>query len=79
MGQVRVVTYFNLVAGIAMLILMLLLIPIYGLQGAAMARLIYGPITCLAYFHLYSVIYRAGHTRLSHSVQLCDTPTGTTD
>lgn len=57
-GQVRVVTYLNLFAGMAMLLLMLLLIPGHGLQGAALARLAYGPVTCLAYFQMYRVIWR---------------------
>jgi O-antigen/teichoic acid export membrane protein len=57
-GQVRVVTYLNLLAGIVMLLLMAILIPKHGLQGAALARLVYGPITCLAYFQLYRVIWR---------------------
>ena len=62
-GHVRVVTYFNLLAGIAMLFVMALLIPSHGLQGAAVARLVYGPITCLAYFHLYKIIWRARATQ----------------
>jgi O-antigen/teichoic acid export membrane protein len=57
-GHVRVVTYFNLAAGAGMLVFMALLLPKLGLQGAAMARLIYGPITCLAYVQLYRVIWR---------------------
>ena len=52
MGHVRVVTYLNLLAGIVMLLVMVLLVPKHGLQGAAWARLVYGPITCLSYFHL---------------------------
>jgi O-antigen/teichoic acid export membrane protein len=59
-GQIRAVTFLNLLAGIVMLLVMALLIPKYGLQGAALARLAYGPITCLAYFQLYSVIWRTG-------------------
>jgi O-antigen/teichoic acid export membrane protein len=55
-GQVKIVTYLNLLAGIVMLLLMALLVPKHGLQGAAIARLVYGPITCLAYFKLYRVI-----------------------
>lgn len=58
-GQVRVVTYLNLFAGMVMLLLMLLLIPGHGLQGAAWARLVYGPVTCLAYLQIYRVIWRA--------------------
>jgi O-antigen/teichoic acid export membrane protein len=58
-GQVRIVTYVNLLAGIAMLLFMAILIPKHGLQGAALARLVYGPITCLAYFQLYRIVWRA--------------------
>ena len=43
LGQVRIVTYLNLLAGIAMLFLMVMLIPKQGLQGAAVARLVYRP------------------------------------
>lgn len=57
-GQVRIVTYLNLVAGATMLLLMVLLIPKHGLQGAALARVVYGPITCLAYLQLYRIIWR---------------------
>jgi O-antigen/teichoic acid export membrane protein len=57
-GQVRVVTYFNLFAGAIMLLLMVTLIPKQGLQGAALARLAYGPITCMAYFQVYRSIWR---------------------
>jgi O-antigen/teichoic acid export membrane protein len=56
-GQVRVLTFLNLFAGISMLILMALLIPRHGLQGAALARLVFGPITCLAYCQVYRIIW----------------------
>ena len=59
LGHIRIVTYLNLLAGTVMLLVMELLIPNHGLQGAALARLVYGPITCLAYFHLYRIIWRA--------------------
>jgi O-antigen/teichoic acid export membrane protein len=57
-GHVRVVTYLNLLAGIAMLLVMAILIPTHGLQGAALARLVYGPVTCLAYVYVYRIISR---------------------
>ncbi len=67
-GHVRVVTYLNLLAGIVMLLVMAMLLPKHGLQGAAWARLVYGPITCLAYLHLFRIIWRAEpHTLLSQS------------
>jgi O-antigen/teichoic acid export membrane protein len=62
-GQVKVVTYLNLLAGTVMLFTMAILIPSHGLQGAALARLVYGPITCLAYFSLYKIIWRARATQ----------------
>jgi O-antigen/teichoic acid export membrane protein len=52
------VTYLNLLAGVIMLLLMAVLIPKHGLLGAAIARLAYGPITCLAYLQLYRTIWR---------------------
>jgi O-antigen/teichoic acid export membrane protein len=57
-GHVRTVTYLNLVAGITMLLTMAILIPKHGLQGAALARLVYGPITCLAYLYLSKAVGR---------------------
>ena len=57
-GQVKIVTYLNLFAGILMLLGMAIIIPRYALQGAASARLVYGPITCLAYWYLYKFIWR---------------------
>jgi O-antigen/teichoic acid export membrane protein len=76
-GQVRIVTYLNLFGGIAMLLLMVLLIPKHGLQGAATARLVYGPITCLAYFQLYRIIWHS-EPDASHS-QICKIPATSTE
>jgi O-antigen/teichoic acid export membrane protein len=78
-GQVRVVTYLNLFAGAAMLLLMLVLIPGHGLQGAALARIIYGPITCLAYIQLYAVIWRVKPRALISQHQVYDVPAGNTE
>jgi O-antigen/teichoic acid export membrane protein len=58
MGRVRIVTYLNLLAGVVMLLTMAILIPRYGLQGAALARILYGPITCIAYLYLHRTISR---------------------
>jgi O-antigen/teichoic acid export membrane protein len=67
-GRVRVVTYLNLLAGIAMLLVMAILIPSHGLQGAAFARLVYGPVTCLAYIYVHRIISRtAPHSGSSRS------------
>jgi O-antigen/teichoic acid export membrane protein len=57
-GRVRVVTYLNLLAGVVMLLSMAILIPRYGLQGAASARVLYGPITCIAYLYLHRTVSR---------------------
>jgi O-antigen/teichoic acid export membrane protein len=65
-GKVRIITYLNLIAGIVMLALMAVVVPRFGLQGAVFARLVYGPITWLAYFQLYKIIWRdAPAARLS--------------
>jgi O-antigen/teichoic acid export membrane protein len=57
-GQVRLVTVLNLVAGAVMLLLMLFLTPKFGPIGTASARLICGPITCLLYLKLYKMTRR---------------------
>lgn len=75
-GEIKVVTYLNLLAGAAMLFLMLLLIPRHGLQGAALARLIYGPITCLAYVQLYAIVWRVKPRALISRHQIYDAPAG---
>jgi len=55
-GQVRLVTALNLIAGAAMLLLMLLFTPRLGMVGTACARLITGPVTCVLYYPLYKLI-----------------------
>jgi len=67
-GQVKIVTYLNLLAGITTLLLMVVSIHSHGLQGAALARLVYGPITCLSYLYVYRNIWReASHSSLPQS------------
>ena len=56
MGRVRLVTAVNLTAGAAMLLLMPLLAPRFGMVGSACARLVTGPITCLLYIPLYKLM-----------------------
>jgi O-antigen/teichoic acid export membrane protein len=57
-GGVRQATYVNLAAGGAMLLAMSLLIPRWGMVGAAAGRLVYGPITWLMYLFVYKRIWR---------------------
>jgi O-antigen/teichoic acid export membrane protein len=52
LGRVRLVTALNLMTGAAMLLLMLLLTPRFGIIGTACARLIASPVTCLLYYPL---------------------------
>jgi O-antigen/teichoic acid export membrane protein len=78
-GQVRIVTYLNLLAGVVMLFLMAMLIPNHGLQGAALARLSYGPITCLAYFYVYRAIWRFKPTISSSQSPVYETAAISTD
>lgn len=55
-GQVRLVTVLNLIAGASMLLLMLFLTPKFGVVGTASARLLCGPITCLLYLRLHTTM-----------------------
>jgi O-antigen/teichoic acid export membrane protein len=56
LGQVRLVSILNLAGGAAMLLAMVLLAPRFGLEGAAIGRLFYGPITLLMYWRLRAVL-----------------------
>ena len=56
LGQVRLVAVLNLAGGAAMLIAMVLLAPRFGLAGAAVGRLLYGPITLLMYWRLRAML-----------------------
>ena len=56
LGQVRLVALLNLGGGAAMLVAMVLLAPRFGLAGAAIGRLLYGPITLLMYCRLRSIL-----------------------
>ena len=62
LGRVRLVTALNVAGGIAMLIAMTPLIRRFGIQGAAMARLCYGPITCLLYLPLLRLLCKLPST-----------------
>jgi O-antigen/teichoic acid export membrane protein len=56
LAQVRLVAMLNLAGGAAMLLVMFLLIPRFGLTGAAIGRLVYGPITLLMYGRLRALL-----------------------
>ncbi len=56
MGCIRHVALLNLIAGGAMLALMALLIPRFGIVGAALGRIVYGPVTWLMYLKLNNVL-----------------------
>ena len=56
LGQVRLVAMLNLVGGLAMLAVVTALTPRVGLLGAAVGRLLYGPITSMMYFRLCSML-----------------------
>jgi O-antigen/teichoic acid export membrane protein len=67
LAQVRLVAMLNLAGGAAMLFLMFLLIPRFGLKGAAVGRLVYGPITLLMYGRLRAMLSPARQLRLEVS------------
>lgn len=56
LGEVRLVSMLNVVGGIVMLAGVILLAPRMGVLGAAVGRLLYGPITLLMYFRLRSLL-----------------------
>jgi O-antigen/teichoic acid export membrane protein len=56
LGHVRLVSMLNLAGGAAMLLAMVLLAPRFGLAGAAIGRLLYGPITWLIYWRLRAAL-----------------------
>ena len=56
LGHVRIVTLANVAGGVLMLSTMAVLIPAYGVRGAALARLWYGPVTCLLYLPLLGLL-----------------------
>jgi O-antigen/teichoic acid export membrane protein len=62
LGQVRIVTWLNLIAGSTMLLSIPLLLPRYGLPGMAYARMFYGPITLAAYLPLSQFLFRVWTT-----------------
>jgi O-antigen/teichoic acid export membrane protein len=64
-GRVRTITWLNLTAGAAMLMLMFWLVPRLGTYGLALARLCYGSITLLLYLPLVRQLSRAPATYVS--------------
>jgi O-antigen/teichoic acid export membrane protein len=58
LGRVQIVTWLNLAGGVAMLLLMVLLLPHFGVFGLAIARLCYGFVTLLLYLPLARLMSR---------------------
>lgn len=56
MGEIRHVALLNLLAGGAMLILTVLLVPRFGIVGAALGRAFYGPVTWLMCLKLKTLL-----------------------
>jgi O-antigen/teichoic acid export membrane protein len=68
-GHVHIVTALNLTGGLAMLLLMAWLLPVWGVHGIAMARLAYGFIAILMYVPLARVL---GGTRAPSLSSVCE-------
>jgi O-antigen/teichoic acid export membrane protein len=62
--QVRLVSLLNILGGLAMIAAVVILAPRFGLKGAAIGRLLYGPITLLMYFRLRSILAADSPTRI---------------
>jgi O-antigen/teichoic acid export membrane protein len=56
LGAIRYVTFVNVAAGLIMTAIMVVLISHFGLIGAAVGRLVYGPVTWLAYLKVRSLL-----------------------
>jgi O-antigen/teichoic acid export membrane protein len=67
LGHVRVVTWFNIAGGAAMLLMMVLLLPHMGINGVAMARLFYGLSALFIYFPLIRLLLAKHSERLPAS------------
>lgn len=66
-GRFRLVTGLNTAGGILMLLVMASLWRTHGVQGAALARLCYGPVTLLMYISLSSVLRSPGTSEIQVS------------
>jgi O-antigen/teichoic acid export membrane protein len=69
LGHVHIVTALNLTGGLAMLLLMAWLLPVWGVHGIAMARLVYGATAVLMYVPLARVL---GGTRAPSLSPVCE-------
>jgi O-antigen/teichoic acid export membrane protein len=63
MGRVQVVTWLNVAAAVLMVLGMLWLLPRHGIQGMAIARLVYGPIMLGVYVPLFVLVLRGSASR----------------
>lgn len=64
LGRVQAVTWLNLASGATMLLLIMWLLPHYGVYGIAIARLCYSPITLLLYIPLILLLHSGPDARL---------------
>ena len=76
LGRVRMVTLLNLVGGAAMLLAARWLLPKYGMQGMAMARLFCGPVPLFVYIPLAAMLLRKTHipSGAGAVVAVCEEP-----
>jgi len=74
LGRVRLVTFLNLAGGAAMLLAARWLLPKYGMQGMAVARLFCGPLTLLVYIPLAAMLFRKtrSSSRTGAVVAVCE-------
>lgn len=58
MGEVRFVTMSNILGGVLSLVAMVVLIPWWGLLGAGISRILYGPAVSLNFIRLVKIVPR---------------------
>ncbi len=69
-GQVRLLTLVNLAGAAAMFAGIALLTPRYGVLGAACGRLVYGPVTWIAYLSLHKALSEPAGSSANASTML---------
>jgi O-antigen/teichoic acid export membrane protein len=62
LGRIKLIALTNIMGAVAMLVAIAILAPRFGVVGAAVGRLVYGPITWITYRALYNAL------RVTHAV-----------
>jgi O-antigen/teichoic acid export membrane protein len=70
LGRIKMIALVNMAAAIAMLAAIAILAPRFGIVGAAVGRLVFGPITWIIYRPLYGALRKTQNIRSETSTML---------